>query len=176
MEFKQETIISVFGSGLTLNTDSYFNEVVEIGKLLAENKFVVCCGGYGGTMEAICKGAKSADGKTIGVTLNFPDLYPNEYIDDIVVMENWVERLMELIALGDKYLILSGGSGTLAEISTVLEMMNKHLMKEKKMVFYSDFWKPVIELLKIDSKRMKEVIDRNVFFAITKEDAVKLLV
>jgi hypothetical protein len=175
MEFKQETIISVFGSGLTKKTDSFFKEVAGIGKLLAEDKFVVCCGGYGGTMEAICKGVKSANGKTIGVILNQPDLNPNEYIDDIVIMENWVERLMELIALGDKYLILSGGSGTLVEISTVLEMMNKHLMKEKKMVFYTDFWKPVIEVLKIDSERMKDIIERNVFFADTEYDIIKYI-
>lgn len=176
MEFKQETIISVFGSGLTLSTDSYFNDVIEIGKLLAENHFVVCCGGYAGTMEAVCKGAKSADGKTIGVTLNISEPVPNEYTDEKVVMENWVERLMEMIALGDKYLILKGGSGTLVEISTILEMMNKHLMKEKKMVFYSDFWKPVIELLKIDSKRMKEVIDRNVYFASNKNDVINFII
>jgi uncharacterized protein (TIGR00725 family) len=175
MEFKQETIVSVFGSGLTQKTNPYFEKTARIGKLLAENKFVICCGGYGGTMEAICKGAKSAGGKTMGVTLNNPGLHPNEFIDDNVVMENWVERLMEMIALGDRYLILSGGSGTLVEISTVLEMMNKHLMKEKKIVFYSDFWKPVIELLKIDSPRMKEIIERNVFFADTDEDIIKYI-
>ncbi len=176
MEFKQETIISVFGSSLTKKTDSFFDKTACIGKLLAEDKFVVCCGGYGGTMEAVCKGAKSAYGKTIGVVLNIPELIPNEYIDDIVIMENWVERLMELIALGDKYLILSGGSGTLVEISTVLEMMNKHLMKEKKMVFYTDFWKPAVELLKIESERMKDIIERNVFFAANENEVIKFII
>ena len=38
----------------------------EIGRALAERGAVVVCGGLGGVMEAVARGAKAADGATIG--------------------------------------------------------------------------------------------------------------
>jgi len=170
-----EKIITIFGSGLTPEDDQYFNEVVEIGKFLSESGFTICCGGYGGTMEAICRGAKAGNGKTIGITVNTAKSLTNRYIDENVAMDNWVERLMELIAIGDSYVILKGGTGTLVEISAVLEMFNKKLMKEKKMVFYSPFWKCVVDTLLVDSDRMKDIIERNIYFVDNKEDMPRYL-
>ncbi len=161
---KMEKIITVFGSGNTVKGDQLYADAESIGKLLADNKYTVCCGGYGGTMEAVCKGGKSAGGKTIGITIDFPGSEPNKFIDENVVMANWVERLMELIAIGDAYVILKGGSGTLVEISAIIEMMNKKIMKEKILIFYTDFWKKVIESLKHDSEHLANLIERNVFF------------
>jgi predicted Rossmann-fold nucleotide-binding protein len=126
-------------------------------------------------MEAICQGAKSEGGKTIGITINSANATPNSYIDENVAMENWVERLMELIAIGDSYVILQGSSGTLVEISATLEMMNKKLMKEKKLVFFTPFWRNTIDTLQIDSSRMKDIIGRNVYFADNKEDIIGYL-
>jgi uncharacterized protein (TIGR00725 family) len=159
-----EKIITIFGSGNIGKNDPLFAETEQIGKLLAENDYTVCCGGYGGTMEAVCKGAKSVNGKTIGITIDYPGSVPNEYVDENVIMPNWVERLMELIAIGDAYVILKGGSGTLAEISAILEMMNKKIMKEKLMIFYTDFWKNVIDTLKTDSEQLKGIVERNTIF------------
>lgn len=161
---KMEKIITVFGSGNTEKDDPFFHEAEIIGKLLAEKNFTVCCGGYGGTMEAVCKGAKSVSGKTIGITIDYTGSKPNKFIDENVAMANWVERLMELIAIGDTYIILKGGSGTLVEISAILEMMNKKIMKEKPMIFYGYFWEKVIDTLKQDSVHIEEIIERNVRF------------
>jgi uncharacterized protein (TIGR00725 family) len=159
-----DKIITIFGSGESKLKNSFYKETENIGKLLAENGYTVCCGGYGGTMEAVCKGAKSATGKTIGITIDYPGSKPNEYVDENVVMPNWVERLMELIAIGDAYVILKGGSGTLVEISAAIEMMNKKLMKEKPLLFYGDFWKTAVNILKLDTEQIKELIERNIRF------------
>ncbi len=159
-----EKIITIFGSGVTGKDEPLFAEAEKIGVHLTENNYTVCCGGYGGTMEAVCKGAKSANGKTIGITIDYSGSKPNDYIDENVVMPNWVERLMELIAIGDAYVILKGGSGTLVEISAVLEMMSKKIMKEKLIIFYTDFWKSVIGTLKFDNENLYKVINDNVIF------------
>ncbi|MCG6960804.1 LOG family protein [bacterium BMS3Abin03] len=160
-----DKIITIFGSGESNLKSSFYTETEELGKTLAENGFVICCGGYGGTMEAVCKGAKSAGGKTIGITIDYPGSKPNKYVDENVVMPNWVERLMELIAIGDAYVVLKGGSGTLVEISSVIEMMNKKIMKEKLMVFYGGFWKDVIKTLKNDPQHLHKIIKSNIIFA-----------
>jgi uncharacterized protein (TIGR00730 family) len=171
-----EKIITIFGSANTNRNESLYSETEKIGKMLAENKFTVCCGGYGGTMEAVSKGAKSANGKTIGITIDFPGSKPNDFIDENVVMPNWVERLMELIAIGDAYVILRGGSGTLTEISAILEMMNKKIMKEKQLVFYTDFWEKVIEVLKQDSEQLNRIIERNIHFVKMPSEITKTLI
>ena len=73
-----DKIITIFGSGESNLKSSFYTETEELGKTLAENGFVICCGGYGGTMEAVCKGAKSAGGKTIGITIDYPGSKPNK--------------------------------------------------------------------------------------------------
>src|SRR5437867_10746676 len=168
-------VITTFGSGLLKSDGELYNRIVQIGKCLAENNFIVCTGGYAGTMEAVSKGAKLAKGKTYGVTVTSWSTVPNKFIDEETKMPNPVERLMELIALGDAYLVFRGGTGTLVEISLALELMNKSMMKEKKLFFFSDFWKKTIDTLKIDSVRVKEIIERNVRFFEEPEEIVKLL-
>lgn len=170
-----DKIITIFGSGEPNLENSFYNKTVEIGKTLAENGYTICCGGYGGTMEAVCKGAKSADGKTIGITINYPGSRPNKYVDENVVMPNWIERLMELVAIGDAYVVLRGGSGTLVEISSVVEMMNKKIMKEKPMVFYGDYWKNVIETLKNDTPKLQKIIQSNIVFVSREQDVINTL-
>ena len=170
-----DKIITVFGSGESDLEKSFYNETKEIGKILASNGYTICCGGYGGTMEAVCNGAKSANGKTIGITIDYPGSKPNEYVDENVVMPNWVERLMELIAIGDAYVVLKGGSGTLAEISAVIEMMNKNIMKTKPVIFFGDFWKDVIVTLKKDTLKLQNIIESNIIFASNKEDIINIL-
>lgn len=159
-----EKIITVFGSGFTQRDEELYLETVNIGRTIAENSFTVCCGGYGGTMEAVCKGAKSVGGKTIGITVKSWESKPNDFIDENVQMQNLMERLTELIAIGDAYVILKGGTGTLVEISVALEFMFKKTMKEKRLIFYTSFWKPVIDTLKSDSLSLTYLIKRNVCY------------
>jgi len=170
-----EKVITVFGSGFIAPKEKLYKEAIEIGKLLAENNFVVCTGGYGGLMEAVSKGAKHAGGKTYGVTVSTWDRIPNKYIDEETKMPNLMERLTELVALGDAYVVLKGGSGTLAEIAILLELMNKRLMKEKKLIFYSSFWRKIIQTIRSDNSRLQGIIRRNVTYAETPKEVIRRL-
>ena len=170
-----EKIITVFGSSGIQPSELHYKKAEEIGKLIAENKFTTCSGGYGGIMEAVSKGAKSMNGKTIGITLENSKRTPNEYLDENVIMPNWVERLMELIAIGDAYIIFKGGSGTLVELSSLIEMMNKKIMKEKTILFYTCFWKKAIDVIKNESLSLNKIIEKRVLFASKVQDISKLL-
>lgn len=170
-----DKIITIFGSGEANLDKSFYKETEQIGKTLAEKGYSICCGGYRGTMEAVCKGAKSVNGKTIGITIDYPGSKPNEFIDENVVMPNWVERLMELIAIGDAYVVLKGGSGTMVEISSVIEMMNKKIMKEKPVIFYRDYWKKVVDTLKNDTAKLQNIIKSNIVFVSKEQDIINVL-
>ncbi len=168
-------VITSFGTAYLNENEPLYSEIVEIGKYTAEAGYNICSGGYYGSMEAISKGAKSAGGKTIGVTVKGWESAPNDYVDEIVKMPNLMERIVELIGIADAYIIFKGGNGTLVEISVALELMNKRSMPEKKMIFYTDFWKNMIEILKQDSAKLNDMINRNVFFVENPEEIKKLL-
>ncbi len=157
-------IITIFGSAFTSPEDNLYRQAEDIGKILAQNGITVCTGGFAGIMEAVSKGTKSAGGKTIGVTVAQWQKKPNMYIDKEIKMPSLTERITELIALGDAYIVFKGGTGTLVETSVALELMNKKAMKEKPVIFFTDFWKNMIEILKLDSEKLADLIERNVRF------------
>ncbi len=141
-------IITVFGSSQIRSGDVEYVRVFETGKLLAEAGFVVCNGGYAGAMEASARGAKEAGGKTIGVTTReFKKSHCNPWIDEEKIAKSWRERLFQLIELGQGYLVCSGGTGTLVELSCVWEMARKSLMAVKPIVILGRTWRKIVSSL-----------------------------
>lgn len=142
-----QRIVTVFGSGSIKEGTEDYATAYELGKLLAHAGYVICNGGYGGIMEASARGAKDGGGTTIGVVTEVFGTEANTYIDKKIVTTTHAERLLKLIELGDAYIALRGGTGTLVELATVWEYMNKRLLSEKPFIAVGDFWKKVIEIL-----------------------------
>jgi predicted Rossmann-fold nucleotide-binding protein len=49
-----------------------------------------------------------------------------------------------LIELGDGFIILQGGTGTMLELAAVWEFINKGLMDSKAVVCHSSLWKSIV--------------------------------
>ena len=161
--------ITSFGTAFINPDDSLYFEIEKIGKYISEADCSICSGGYSGSMEAISKGAISAGGYTVGIGVKGNNSRPNDYLKEFIQAENLMERILMLINKADAYVIFRGGTGTLLEISATLELMNKKAMPEKKMIFYTDFWSSMIEILKQDSEALNSLIERNVIFISTPE-------
>src|ERR1700675_802597 len=143
---KKEMIVSVFGSSRPRDNDPEYAEARELGRVLAKKGFAICTGAYGGTMEAVSRGAKEAGGKTYGVTADFfPAAQANAWVDVEVRVKTWQERLFELIRLGHGFVACKGGTGTLAELAVAWEMMNKSVMEERPFAIIGDFWQPILD-------------------------------
>jgi uncharacterized protein (TIGR00730 family) len=142
-----ERTIALFGTGRAKSGDSAWGLAYETGKLLAEAGFVIANGGYGGTMLAAAKGATEAGGQTIGVTCSaFGRAGANEYIKREIVTDSLDERLDTLIRLGQAYVVMPGGTGTLLELAKVWELKNKGFLGEQKpIILVSGFWQPLID-------------------------------
>jgi predicted Rossmann-fold nucleotide-binding protein len=113
-------------------------------------------------MEDISRGAKSAGGKTVGVTyyLNGKAPYkkPNDYVDEEIVADSPSQRINIMLREADAFLVFPGGTGTLMELSTLLEYINKGLMEPKPIILFGRFWEPLISCLKnepVYSKKMR---------------------
>ncbi len=120
---------------------------------MARHGIMLCNGGYGGTMEAAARGAKEHGGSTIGVTVEvFPNA-TNPWIDRELRQPDLFHRLMKLVELGEAYIVLKGGTGTLLELACVWELVNKKLIAEKPIVLVGLFWNAVVETLREELER-----------------------
>ena len=149
--------VTIFGSSLPAENSPAYVEARRLGRLLAEAGFAVCNGGYAGLMEASARGAREAGGHTVGVTCAIWPAKANPWIIEEVRTESFPERLMALIEQGDAYIVLPGGTGTLAELALVWEMMNKASLSRtvggrKPLLVMAPYWLPVIECLKQETQ------------------------
>ncbi len=144
--------ITIFGTGRAKQGDANFQLAYETGKLLAQAGFTIANGGYGGTMLAAAQGAAEAGGEVIGVTCSaFKNSTANKYVRREIVTASLDERLDTLIKLGQGYVVLGGGTGTLLELAKVWELKNKGFLKtDKPIILLGGFWKPLIELVATD--------------------------
>ena len=142
--------ICVFGTYKNLGKKAK-EDITRLGRLLAENNITVVSGGFGGSMEDVCRGAKSAGGKTIGVTYyKDEDLsykMANEFVDEEIKARNIFERIETMMKISDGFIALQGGTGTLLELASVLEHINKGMMPPKPIIAIGDFWKRVVQNL-----------------------------
>jgi uncharacterized protein (TIGR00730 family) len=145
-------IVTVFGTARAGPGDSAYALAAEMGRLLAQAGFAIANGGYGGTMLAAAKGAARAGGEVIGVTCSaFKASRANEYVTREIVAHSLDERLDTLIELGQAYVVLPGGTGTLLELAKVWELKNKGFLKAARpIILVGEFWKPLVDLVATD--------------------------
>lgn len=112
-------VISVFGASQIQLDSPEYADGLECGRLLAEAGFTVATGGYGGIMEAACRGAAEAGGPTIGVTV--PAVFPdrsgaNRWVQYEIPAADLVQRIGILTSLASGCMAMPGSIGTLAEL------------------------------------------------------------
>lgn len=153
-------IITIFGSGSIKEGDIAFELAFELGGLCAQAGFAIANGGYNGIMLASAKGAKLAGGKAIGVTCAaFGKKGPNEFITETIVTQNLTERVAKLVEIGDAYIVLPGGTGTLLEFADIWESANKGFVNPPKpIIIIGEFWNPLVELMAKDDPRTSKCI------------------
>ena len=106
--------VSVIGGGVI--TDEQAARAEAVGRELATRGHTVVCGGRGGTMEAVCRGAKAEGGTTIGILPSERREQANEYVD-IPIATGLGHARNALVPLnGDAVIALTGGVGTLSEL------------------------------------------------------------
>lgn len=145
--------ITVFGSSQPREGEEEYKTAYKLGSMLAKNGFNVCTGGFLGTMEAVSKGANENGSEVIGITVNFWSSNPNRFITKEIKCKTLMERVNKLIELGDAFVVLQGGTGTLLEFAAVWEFSNKGLMDHKPILCYSSMWQGVVSIMNMQMKK-----------------------
>lgn len=155
--------VCVFGTYKNLSQKEK-DDIMNLGKLLAQNGIIVVSGGFGGTMEDVSRGAKLAGGKTIGVTYykdeDISYKGANEFIDEEIKTKDIFERINTMMKISDGFIVLQGGTGTLLELAAVLEHINKGMMLPKPIIAIGDFWRDLVKNLSGEDFFSKEAKKR----------------
>lgn len=149
--------ITVFGSSIPVHGEDEYETAYRLGCLLAVNNFNVCSGGYAGIMEAVSKGVTENGGEATGVTLKYVSYQPNKYLTREIRCNSLFERIEKLVSSGDGYIVLQGGTGTLLELASVWEFMNKKIIEIKPIVCHSVMWKEIGKIIDKQIEKEKRV-------------------
>ena len=111
----ERIFISVIGASECSDEEAATAEAV--GRELARKGAVLVCGGRGGVMEAVCKGAKSAGGLTIGILPDLDRGATNLYVDIPIATGLGSARNPIVVLSGQAVIAIGGAYGTLSEIA-----------------------------------------------------------
>ena len=88
----------------------------EVGRLLADASVTVVCGGLGGVMEAVCRGASEAGGEAIGIVPGNSIAEANPHCTHVVATGIGHARNLAVVSSGEAAIAIGGEWGTLSEI------------------------------------------------------------
>lgn len=87
------------------------------GKLIAKSGWILVCGGRGGVMEAVCKGAYEEGGITVGILTTTTGEDANPYVK-IKINTGMGHNRNPLVVLSGDFVVAIGGKwGTLSELA-----------------------------------------------------------
>lgn len=111
--------VSVIGGSSV--TDEQYDTAREVGRLLGEHSHEVVCGGLTGVMEAVCRGARTTGGHTVGLLPGDDRTAANEYVDTPIATGLGSARNALVVRNGDAVIAVDGNTGTLSELAFALE-------------------------------------------------------
>lgn len=114
-------LIAVIGES-TISHSDHPALAEEVGRRLAEAGYGVICGGLGGVMEAVCRGARGAGGLTVGVLMGTEAADANAYVDVAIPTGMGQMRNVIIVMSAPAVIAIGGGTGTLAEIGHALRL------------------------------------------------------
>ncbi len=127
----------------------FFKMAREIAEIISKYKIKVIYGGGNlGLMGEIARTLMKLKTEVIGIIPKFliKDEEANIKITHLKIVPNMSKRKENLFKLGDAFLILPGGTGTLEELIEVLSWKNLKL-HNKPIIFFNfdNYWSPLIK-------------------------------
>jgi uncharacterized protein (TIGR00725 family) len=112
-------IIAVIGDSACSAEEAKLAETV--GESLAQRGATIVCGGLGGVMEAVCRGAKSKGGLTVGILPGQDSSMANPWVDIPIVTGLGEARNVAVVKSAQAVIAIGGSYGTLSEIAYALK-------------------------------------------------------
>ena len=122
---KQLKTITIYAGSADNLADKYVQAAYDLGKIMAsEGRVIIFGSGKTGLMGAVARGSLEHNGEVVGVInhdLNLPHLVFEE-LTRIETVDNIQIRQARMSELGDGFIALPGGFGTLYEVLEALTL------------------------------------------------------
>lgn len=144
--------ISIYGSARTPEDNKYYKMSVEVAEKLVDEGYGIITGGGPGVMEAGNRGAKNANGVSVGLNIDLPfEQSSNKYIDaDKDIMFNYFfARKVMFVKYAQGFVLMPGGFGTMDELFETLTLVQtKKIDRVPIILMGTDFWGGLMDWIK----------------------------
>jgi hypothetical protein len=175
--------VSIFGSARTKPDHKYYKMAEEVAAKLVRHGYGVITGGGPGIMEAGNKGAKSENGKSVGLNIVLPfEQFNNIYIDPdkLITFDYFFVRKVMFVKYAQGFVVMPGGFGTMDELFEALTLIQTHKIGRFPIVLVGkEFWGGLIDWIKntlIEAENNVNKEDLDLFTVVdTPAEAVKVI-
>ena len=138
--------VTVFGSARTPPDDAAYQCAERLGTWLGRAGLPVLTGGGPGIMEAVNRGAREADGISVGLNIELPyEQIPNPHLTHQLHFHHFSSRKLMLTRYSRGFVIFPGGFGTTDELLELLVAFHTDRGVRRPMVLVdSAFWSDLL--------------------------------
>ena len=175
--------VSVFGSARTQEDHPYYQMAEDIAAKLVRHGYGVITGGGPGIMEAGNKGAKSEDGKSVGLNIDLPfEQGSNIYIDPdkLITFDYFFVRKVMFVKYSQGFIVMPGGFGTLDELFEAITLIQTKKIGQFPIVLVGRaYWSGLMDWVKdilLEKEKTISPGDLDLFHLVeTPTEAVKII-
>jgi hypothetical protein len=145
--------VSVFGSARTPEDHPDYALARATGRRLAEAGLAVITGGGPGLMEAANRGARDAEGLSIGCNIELPrEQEANPYLDVSIDFRYFFVRKTMFVKYASAFVVFPGGFGTLDELFEALTLIQTGKVRRFPLILMgTSTWRGLLDWLRADA-------------------------
>ncbi len=143
---KHPDTVTFFGSSRLKPSSKYYKRAQELAyRVVKELRLTVVSGGGPGIMEASNRGAREAQGESVGMDIELPkEQVKNGYVTHSADFYYFFSRKVALTFTARAYVYFPGGFGTLDELFEILTLKQTGKIPAIPIVLVGeDFWRPL---------------------------------
>ena len=139
--------VTVFGSARTAPDDAAYHCAERLGIWLGRAGLPVLTGGGPGIMEAVNRGAREADGISVGLNIELPyEQSPNPHLTHQLHFHQFSSRKLMLTRYSRGFVVFPGGFGTTDELLELLVAFHTDRGLRRPMVLVDRaFWSGLLD-------------------------------
>lgn len=156
--------VSIFGSSRANPKDKNYKMAEEIAAKLVRHGYGVITGGGPGIMEAANKGAKSENGKSVGLNIELPfEQGSNIYIDPdkLINFDYFFVRKVMFVKYAQGFVVMPGGFGTMDEMFEALTLIQtKKIGRFPIVLVGKEYWEGLFNWIKRGAIKEMQYVDK----------------
>jgi uncharacterized protein (TIGR00730 family) len=138
--------VTIFGSARIRPDDPVYAQAREAARRFAAKGWAVVTGAGPGVMEAANRGAKEADGLSVGFNIHLPhEQRSNPYVDLSLTFRHFYVRKTMFVKAAEGFVVFPGGFGTADELFEALTLIQTRKIFHFPVVLVgSDYWEELL--------------------------------